>query len=129
MRRSFLISFLSAFAFSVHALFNDSHSWPLLWPLIGGVLAVTISRRHGSYRYSSIVQSGVMAGLLAWLICFFAGLIISEDTITHYYNEFNDPARTHPSLMFASAAMGLTFIAAWLFSSGVTTVVTKRKAV
>ena len=129
MPRSYIISLLAGLVFAIHALFYNAHSWPLVWPLAGGILAVTMGRRHATYRYKSIVQGGITGGIVVWVACLLAGWFISEEAITHYYQELNDPFKKHPSLLFSAVAVACTFIVAWLFSSGVTTMVTKRKAV
>ena len=43
--------------------------------------------------------------------------------------QFNDPANAEPSVLFGASIVALTYVAAWLFSSGITTIVTGRKAV
>jgi hypothetical protein len=129
MRRSYIISFVAAIIFSIHILFNNVHSWPLIWPLAGGILAVITGRRHTTYRYSSIVQSGITGGLIVWVICLLAGWFFAKENIIRHYQQFNDPANAEPSVLFGASIVALTYVAAWLFSSGVTTIVTGRKAV
>lgn len=56
--------------FYLHALVPHSHAWPLLWPLLGGALAVVLAVRYKEGQVSLgqglklAAKAGVAAGLL-----------------------------------------------------------------
>ena len=61
---------LAGTLFYLHALIPFSHAWPLLWPLLGGALAVVLAARGNPARVSLgqglklAAKAGVVAGLL-----------------------------------------------------------------
>ena len=55
--------------FFLHALIPNSHAWPMLWPLLGGVGAVVLTaRRHRLDGFWNGVGSSLKAGALAGLV-------------------------------------------------------------
>ncbi|HEX9950661.1 MAG TPA: hypothetical protein VGB53_02755 [Rubricoccaceae bacterium] len=55
--------------FFLHALVPNSHAWPMVWPVLGGIAAVTLAaRRHRLEGFWSSVASSLKAGALAGLV-------------------------------------------------------------
>ncbi|SKA15514.1 hypothetical protein [Sediminibacterium ginsengisoli] len=127
MKRPLIYSILAAFAFIIHASFNDVHSWPLVWPLLAGVLSVTAGKRNAAYRYRALIRVGISAAL----VVFSAGLAVSwftEDaTLISHFQQFNNPPDAEPSLVFGICVLAAVFFAAWLLSSGITALITRKK--
>jgi hypothetical protein len=51
--------------FFAHGMINNSHAWPLVWPLLGGVAAVVAARRRGGSGPWRAIGQGAFAGVLA----------------------------------------------------------------
>lgn len=59
--------------FFAHAMINNSHAWPLVWPLAGGVAAVGIAaHRHRLQGFWSGLRAAAGAGALSAALFFFA---------------------------------------------------------
>ncbi len=63
------IGLILGLAFFAHAMINNSHAWPLVWPLAAGSLAVAITARkdrlHSFWRGIGLaVKAGSVAGAL-----------------------------------------------------------------
>jgi len=56
----------SGLLFYASALINNSHAWPLVWPVLGGAAAVVLARRAG--RRGSALGTGALAGAIAGLV-------------------------------------------------------------
>lgn len=56
-----------------NASINDSHAWPLVWPLVGGALAVALTARRHAVRWSEGIGLGAKAGLVGLLVTLVAG--------------------------------------------------------
>ena len=66
--------------FYLHALIPNSHAWPMLWPILGGVITVILAARRNRLRgfWNSIkkcTKAGSMAGLI-FLIFTLATLLL-----------------------------------------------------
>lgn len=60
------VGIVSGLLFFAHAMINDSHAWPLIWPLAGGVAAVWLAaRRHRLNGFWSGLRASAGAGALA----------------------------------------------------------------
>ena len=66
--------------FFLHALLPNSHAWPLVWPLLGGVLAVVLSarRRTQAVGFWNGMGVGARTGLVA------AGLFLVASAVAVY---------------------------------------------
>ena len=62
--------------FFVHAMTPYSRAWPLLWPLLGGALAVHLATRCSAARPGMLqaLKLGVQSGVIAGLVYFFTTL-------------------------------------------------------
>ncbi len=66
---TFTIGLILGLAFFGHAMINNSHAWPLVWPLAAGALAVAIAARKGRLQsfwrgIGLAVKAGSVAGAL-----------------------------------------------------------------
>lgn len=62
--------------FFAHALVNNSHAWPLVWPLAAGIMAVALSaKRHALGGFWDGLGQAVKAGLIAGLLFFVATVV------------------------------------------------------
>lgn len=68
------IGILSGLAFFAHAMVNNSHAWPLIWPLIGGAAAVARSERAGAHSFAAKTWLAARTGLVAGGLFFVATL-------------------------------------------------------
>jgi hypothetical protein len=58
-----------------HAMINNSHAWPLVWPLVGGAAAVWFAARSGRlHGFWSGLRAGAGAGALS-AVLFFAATV------------------------------------------------------
>ncbi len=67
---------LAGLLFYLHALIPFSHAWPLLWPLLGGALAVVLAARSedGQVSLGQGLKLATKAGVVAGLLFFAATL-------------------------------------------------------
>ncbi len=54
--------------FFAHAMINNSHAWPLVWPFLAGVLAVWTSRKGGHATYGADIRRAAATGLIAGVV-------------------------------------------------------------
>jgi hypothetical protein len=57
---------IAGIAFFIHAWIQNSHAWPLIWPFLGGVLAVILVRSRISL--GSALATGAVVGLISALV-------------------------------------------------------------
>ena len=62
---SLLIGLGGGLLFFAHAMINNSHAWPLVWPFLAGALAVWASRSGRDASYGADIGKAATAGLLA----------------------------------------------------------------
>jgi hypothetical protein len=75
----------AGFMFFAHAAINGSGAWPLLWPLLGGVMtAVLCLKDRGLLKVRRGAWLGLRAGLLAGLLFAIGGatLVWASDSLT-----------------------------------------------
>ena len=66
-------------AFATHATVDGSRGWPLIWPLLGGALAVFTHGRNGKpLRPGRGASLGLQSGMLAGLLFIVAGMLLIE---------------------------------------------------
>ncbi len=59
--------------FFAHAMINNSHAWPLVWPLAGGAAAVWFAARRGRlHGFWSGLRAGAGAGVVSSALFFAA---------------------------------------------------------
>jgi hypothetical protein len=51
--------------FFAHAMLNNSHTWPLVWPFLAGAPAVWTERSHASASYGADIARAVTVGIVA----------------------------------------------------------------
>lgn len=56
-----------------NAMINHSHAWPLVWPVLGGALAVYLAAREGPVRPLQGIGVGAKAGLIGLAVILFVG--------------------------------------------------------
>lgn len=65
------IGLIAGLLFFSHALIPYSHAWPLIWPLLGGALAMHhVSRRRDERGFWGLLSASAKAGLVAGLFFF-----------------------------------------------------------
>jgi hypothetical protein len=67
-KRSLLFGLGGGLLFFAHAMINNSHAWPLIWPFLAGALAVWTSRNSDHGSYGGDVGKAAMVGLVAGAI-------------------------------------------------------------
>lgn len=67
-KRSLLFGLGGGLLFFAHAMINNSHAWPLVWPFLAGGLAVWTSRGGDRDSYGADVGKAAMVGLVAGAI-------------------------------------------------------------
>jgi hypothetical protein len=63
--RSLLFGLGGGLLFFAHAMINNSHAWPLVWPFLAGGLAVWTSRARGRASYGADIGKAAFVGLVA----------------------------------------------------------------
>ncbi len=66
--RTLLIGLAGGLLFFAHAMLNNSHAWPLLWPALAGLLAVWTARGDRAHSYGSDLGKAASAGLVCGLV-------------------------------------------------------------
>ena len=67
-KRSLLFGLGGGLLFFAHAMINNSHAWPLIWPFLAGALAVWTSPSSHRRGYGADVGKAAMVGLVAGAI-------------------------------------------------------------
>jgi len=66
--RSLLFGLAGGFLFFAHAMINNSHAWPLVWPFLAGALAVWTARSSRHPSYGADIGKAATVGLVAGVI-------------------------------------------------------------
>ena len=66
--RSSMFGIGGGLLFFAHAMINNSHAWPLVWPFLAGVLAVWTSRTGGHATYGADIGRAAGVGLIAAIV-------------------------------------------------------------
>jgi hypothetical protein len=66
--RSLMFGLGAGLLFFAHAMINNSHAWPLVWPFLAGVLAVWTSRTGGHATYGADVGRAAKVGIIAGMV-------------------------------------------------------------
>jgi len=64
-KQSLVFGMLGGVLFFAHAMVNNSHAWPLVWPALAGLLAVWTSRGAAHGSYGADLGRAASAGLIA----------------------------------------------------------------
>lgn len=67
-RRAMIISVVAGLIFVVHTMFNDVHAWPLIWPVVGGVLIAALAARRPLDLRDAGTVAAKGSGMLALVI-------------------------------------------------------------
>lgn len=64
-----VVGLVAGFLFLGHALINNSHAWPMIWPILAGSAAVAIAaRRERLGRFASGIGIAAKTGAVASLL-------------------------------------------------------------
>jgi hypothetical protein len=63
--KSAFIGVVAGLLFFGHAMINNSHAWPLIWPAVAGAAAVLAAHRQRSPGYAADLATAALAGLIA----------------------------------------------------------------
>jgi hypothetical protein len=74
-RQTLLFGLVGGLLFFAHAMINNSHAWPLIWPALAGALAVWTARTGTPPSYSADIKKAASVGLVAGLVFLFATAI------------------------------------------------------
>ena len=66
--RSLMFGLVGGLLFFAHAMINNSHAWPLIWPFLAGVLAVWTSRADVQATYGADIGRAAGVGLVAGMV-------------------------------------------------------------
>ena len=95
---------IAGLLFFGHAMINNSHAWPLLWPLAGGVAAVWIAaHRHRLHGFGSGLRAAAGAGALS------SGLFFAATALALAALGLLPPERIQPALSGLALAAALGF--------------------
>jgi hypothetical protein len=98
---------LAGVLFFAHAMINNSHAWPLVWPLAGGAAAVWFAARRGRlHGFWSGLRAGAGAGVIASVL-FFAATVAALAGLG-----LLSPERLNAVLLSLGVAAGLGVILA-----------------
>jgi hypothetical protein len=67
-KRSILFGLAGGLLFFAHAMINNSHAWPLIWPFLAGALAVWTSHKDVCASYGADIGKAAAVGLVAGAI-------------------------------------------------------------
>ena len=67
-KRGLMFGLVGGVLFFAHAMINNSHAWPLVWPALAGVLAVWSARGISGRSYRADLSSAAGAGLIAGFV-------------------------------------------------------------
>ncbi|HZH32565.1 MAG TPA: hypothetical protein VEY11_17505 [Pyrinomonadaceae bacterium] len=91
----FISGVLLGALFLGNALINYSRAWPLLWPLLGGALAVYLASRHMPLGFGGALKVGARAGFIGGLFVLIIGTpvhwVIAKDALQQRAMEANLP--------------------------------------
>jgi hypothetical protein len=73
--RSLVFGLVGGLLFFAHAMINNSHAWPLVWPFLAGVLAVWTSRTGDHATYGADIGRAAGVGLIAGMVFILATAI------------------------------------------------------
>jgi hypothetical protein len=74
-RRTMLFGVAGGILFFAHAMINNSHAWPLVWPFLAGALAVWTADREALPSYATDITRASVAGAVAGVIFITATLL------------------------------------------------------
>lgn len=74
--RSLVIGLGGGLAFVAHALIDNSHAWPLVWPALAGLLAVWTSGERARSSYGADLGRAALAGLVAAAVFVVGALLV-----------------------------------------------------
>jgi hypothetical protein len=75
MKLAILVGVAAGAAFFFHAMLPNSHAWPLIWPLAGGVaVQILAGRQHEASGFSNGFRLAGATGLVTGAIFFIATL-------------------------------------------------------
>lgn len=63
--RQLLLGLAGGLLFFAHAMINNSHAWPLIWPVLAGGLIVWTNGRAAQHTYRSDVWNAGIVGVIA----------------------------------------------------------------
>lgn len=103
---------VSGFLFFAHALIPNSHAWPMVWPLLGGVVAVLLPAKRRRLRnfWTGIRKSakaGILAGLIFLVFTLLALYLLSQPQFSSLLSLGDSPS---PKVT-ASVALSLAAVA------------------
>lgn len=75
MRTSVIAGLAGGLLFFGHAMVNNSHAWPLVWPALAGAVAVWLAHRERTSGYAADLMSAGIAGVIAGAVFFGATAI------------------------------------------------------
>ena len=87
-----------------HAMIDNSHAWPLVWPFLGGVAAVVLAARHDRLRgFWSGLRAGAGSGALS------AALFVSATILVLRAFNLIPPERSDAALQLLALAGAIGF--------------------
>jgi O-antigen/teichoic acid export membrane protein len=67
-KRTLLFGLGGGLLFFAHAMINNSHAWPLVWPFLAGALAVWTNHNDAHASYRGDIGKAASVGLVAGAI-------------------------------------------------------------
>ncbi len=64
-KQTLIFGLIGGLFFFAHAMLNNSHAWPLVWPALAGVFAVWSARDGTAASYGTDLKKAATAGLIA----------------------------------------------------------------
>lgn len=131
MKNNFAIVVFSAFGFISMACFNNVHAWPLLFPFIGGIVAMTINKSKAMRRsYGYILQYGFYGALLVCILAIPVIWFLAKDAFRQRITDMGYTVNNESFLQAAGTAifsLGIIFFITYLLGTAIIALFSKRK--
>lgn len=62
------VGVVAGLIFFGHAMINNSHAWPLIWPTLAGAVAVLLAQRGRMHGYGADLKASGIAGVSAGIV-------------------------------------------------------------
>ena len=78
-KQSLVFGLIGGLLFFAHAMINNSHAWPLVWPALAGLLTLWSQGRRPAASYAADITKAATAGLVAGAVFMIAtGIALAQ---------------------------------------------------
>ena len=119
-----LAGVIAGLVFFAHAMINDSHAWPMIWPLVAGSGAILLAaRKHRLQGFGSGLWIATKAGAIAGAL-FFATTVAALAAMS----SFNPAIAVTGNVVMMLGAVGLSAVVLALLAGAVTFPVARARS-